>query len=128
MSFTIKNTLTEIPQVLLTDILKLSVTNSSVTLAPTKDSFIIISEVNVSSSGNIINVNVDSSKCSLGTNLTFFFKFVNNVDNNILLTFPSNFYITKCGGPSNVFNLGIERFVISFIFDGEKFVNTQDTC
>ena len=48
-------------------------------------------------------------------------------EDGIIFSFNSDFYVWGCGGERTVVSF-ITRMIISFIFDGEKWVNTYDNC
>lgn len=49
--------------------------------------------------------------------------------NSIVMSFPSNFFITQCGSQVTSINLEVlERWSIPFTWDGSAFVNTYDNC
>ena len=51
----------------------------------------------------------------------------NKQNNNVGVIFDENFYLA-CGGAYTNNYSNNDRIVIEFIFDGEKFVNTDDNC
>lgn len=80
------------------------------------------SEVSVEST-----IDVTSEDSQIGDMLIFMFKFSGT--NTVRINLTSNYYFTACGETRTYIQLGnYERWVVPFMYDGEKFVNTEDNC
>ena len=80
---------------------------------------------------NIVNFSLDAvtTSATINDKVTVMFKIAHPSTHNVNMTLSSEFYYTQCGDVSPVTNIGgNERYVIEFIFDGEKYVNTNDNC
>jgi len=51
-----------------------------------------------------------------------------NLDNRVHFVLSENFYYSNCGEYSINNRVDNEHIVIKFIYDGEKFVCTNDNC
>ncbi len=85
---------------------------------------------------SIANVNitlqVNGEACQINDPLVFIYQVTDpEGDFNATLTFPEEFFylITCGGGPVTSLELSLlERWVIQFRWDGDRFTNTDDTC
>jgi len=105
--------------------------NTDTIITPTNGNTIAIMTTPL---GGIITIGVDISSSQLGDSLTIIFKILSShVPKKVI--FDSDFYLVQCGDPNNTLSLNgstlgpfPERWLITFIFDGEKFINTFDNC
>jgi len=77
---------------------------------------------------------LDSSKSVFGDQaIVFFSVVVPGGANEVKLTFGNNIYVTRCGGPLGPPNFGFDisgfsDFAMLFTFDGEYFVQCNESC
>lgn len=92
--------------------------------------YIVVFDLIDNSTNNInFTVNANTSSASIGDRVVLMFKISNPTVRTVNMTLGSQFYYTFCGGSSSNVSLGsYERYVIEFIYDGEKYVNTYDNC
>jgi hypothetical protein len=86
-------------------------------------------EIDNSSNNITFTVNAVTTSASIGDRVVLMFKISNPNSHSVNLLLGSQFFYISCGDlDSNVSIGGYERYVIEFIYDGEKFVNTYDNC
>ncbi len=99
-------------------------------LEPICDNAVVELEAPLLDSVSFIIGNINN--CAFGNRLTFAIKVDPGNSTGTLIFDPIFFYMTMCGNvspDSNIINIGgLERWVITFFFDGEKYVNTMDNC
>ena len=77
----------------------------------------------------IFNFDVDTSLSSVGDKLVIMVTNQNTSDIlDIEMGLSTNFFYTHCGNYSPISYFNLERISIPFYFDGEKYVNTADSC
>jgi len=77
------------------------------------------------------NINVNKTRASIGDTLTIIFQVAQSPSSNAcnIILDPSVFYYSSCGGLNlTIEGSSLQRWVISFIFDGVCFTNTNDNC
>lgn len=77
-----------------------------------------------------IYINPNTAGTAIGTIMYIMVKMASNDDNSVSLHFNENtMYTTACGDYNDTINVGnLERVVLVYIFDGEKFVCSYDNC
>jgi hypothetical protein len=92
----------------------------------------VLSPVIDNTGGDVtINITIKGQACELGDPLVFFYRaaLVGEAP-SVIMNFPTAFFsISACGESVTSINLAIvERWAIQFVWDGHKFVNSQDLC
>ena len=105
-------------------------TNTVITVPP------YVSKVNVKftnalSTGTKVTISVDNiGSVAVGTELVLYIELTNlspDVGSEIYLS--SDFYYTRCSTPVNFLDFyNVQYLVLSFLFNGTLFVNTNDLC
>ena len=106
-------------------------TNTVITVPP------YVSKVNVKftnalSTGTKVTISVDNiGSVAVGTELVLYIELTNlspDVGSEIYLL-SSDFYYTRCSTPTNFLDFfNVQYLVLSFLFNGTLFVNTNDLC
>lgn len=93
--------------------------NGTFQIKPSNNVF--IAKINIDNNYGQSNIflDIDTSSSEIGDELILMFK--QTITNNVV-NLTSNFYLILCGEETSSFDLVLERLVIKFIFDGEKFV------
>lgn len=104
----------------------ISFSNGNFKIIPTSNYYIISIKVDNTYSDVDVFFDVDVSSSNIGDQVVLIIKTM-SYENNAYINFSDNFYYTGCGGTANSENVN-ERIALNFIFDGEKFVNTNDNC
>ena len=74
-------------------------------------------------------IDADTTLAQVNDRVVLMFKVTNAGGNTVTCNLSSDFYYTRCGEYSTSFLIsGLERMVIEFFYDGEKYVNTYDNC
>ena len=107
------------------------VINGTYTVNPSGVTNYIVVFDTIDNSSQLITftVNANTTSASIGDRVVLMFKISNPNSNDVDMYLGEQFYYTACGGETTNRNIGsLERFVIEFIYDGEKYVNTYDNC
>ena len=114
----------------MTTILQELKTNTVITI-PSYVSKVNVKFTNVVSTGTVFNISVSNTgSVAVGTELVMYVELTNvspTVGSEIYLS--SDFYYTACSSPTNHINIYNSQYlVLSFLFNGTLFVNTNDIC
>lgn len=76
---------------------------------------------------------ITGQACDINDPLVLMYQplFTDGESGSVIMTLPSDFfyYATDCGGEDTTIDLStMERWVLSFRWDGQKFVNAEEAC
>jgi hypothetical protein len=74
-----------------------------------------------------IYLNIETSNSNIGDLYTLMVSY-SSAENSVRIHFNDNFYFIAGGEYANYYTMENDRLVLEFIYDGEKFVNTDDNC
>lgn len=105
-------------------------TNTVITV-PSYVSKVNVKFTNALSTGTVVTISVDNiGSVAVGTELVLYIELTNlspTVGSEIYLS--SDFYYTRCSAPTNYLDFyNVQYLVLSFLFNGTFFVNTNDLC
>lgn len=95
--------------------------------------YIIVFDTINNNSGNVtFTIDADTTNASINDRVILMFKVTNpdaGSDYSVNMYLDSQFLYTSCGDAVSFYDISkFERMVIEFIFDGEKYVCTNDNC
>ena len=95
--------------------------------------YIIVFDTINNNSGNVtFTIDADTNNASINDRVILMFKVTNpnaGPDYSVNMYLGSQFLYTACGDAVSFYNISnFERMVIEFIYDGEKYVCTNDNC
>jgi len=104
--------------------------NGSFLIAPSGEkNFVAKFVVDNSLSEVYINVDININDSVAGDTCVFMVKNLYNNIKPVYISFTEKFYYVACGNNVTTFQTQVnKRFVVKFIFDGEKYVCTNDNC
>jgi hypothetical protein len=102
--------------------------NGSFLISPVGTNFVAKFVIDNSFNDVYINVDINTDNADIGDTCVIMAKNMYN-NNQTYISFTERFFYTACGNDETTSQTPInERFATKFIFDGEKYVCTYDTC
>ena len=107
----------------------ISFKNGTFYIKPNENNHVAKFIIDNSSGTSVINLDIETESSSIGDVFTLMIKQTNiNEDNRVHFVLSEKFYYANCGEYNSDNQMNTERIVIKFIYDGEKFVCTNDNC
>ena len=106
--------------------------NGTFHIKPNENNYVAKFVIDNSSGTSILNLYIDTNSSSIGDIFTLMITQSNinedNEDNRVHFVLSENFYYSNYGAYSSNNRMDSEHIVIKFIYDGDKFVCTNDNC
>ena len=105
----------------------ISFKNGTFYIKPNENNYVAKFIIDNSSGTSVINLDIETESSSIGDVFTLMIKQSNiNEDNKIHFVLSEKFYYANCGEYNSDNQMNTERIVIKFIYDGDKFVCTNN--